>query len=108
MAVGLEDIRDAEGAAKRNPGFFGHDTMEAARRFPWAVAGVLAVSAAPLLAAKAVAPDNIALKAKVTATSEHSAPHLAKFAADGKIPALGKCNGAGRSARFTCSGSDRR
>ena len=70
--------------------------MRAIPRFAWTVAAVLAVAAAPHLAAKAAAPRNIAPNAKVTATSEHSATHAAKFVADGKIPALGKCNGAGQ------------
>ena len=32
------------------------------------------------------APQNLAPQAKITSNSEHSAPHLAKFVADGRIP----------------------
>jgi len=41
-------------------------------------------------------PQNLALRAKVSADSEHSATHAARFVADGKIPALAGCNGAGQ------------
>ena len=34
-------------------------------------------------------PENLALKAKASATSEHNDHYLAKFAIDGKIPAAG-------------------
>ena len=41
------------------------------------------------------APENLARKAKVTASSVHSSPYLAEFVADGKIPDHGtrKSNG---------------
>ena len=57
----------------------------------WVLA-VLVVAVTPLLAA----PGNIAPQAKVTSNSEHSGSHAARLVADGKIPALGGCNGAGR------------
>ena len=64
-----------------------------------ALAGVLAVLSVPPAGAKpnakAKKPENIALKATVTADSQHSAPYLARFVADGKIPAIGGCNGDG-------------
>lgn len=64
--------------------------MKAIQRFTWAVA-VLFVSTAQLAAAS----KNIAPQANIRANSRHSATYAAKFVADGKIPALGKCNGAG-------------
>ena len=42
-------------------------------------------------------PENLALKATASATSEHNARYLAKFAIDGKIPVTGTA-GAGASA----------
>jgi len=39
--------------------------------------------------ARAAMPENLAPKAKASATSEHNAQYLAKFATDGKIPAAG-------------------
>jgi len=65
--------------------------MKTMLRFIWALA-ILAILAAPLTAA----PKNVALQAKVTSNSEHSASHTARLVTDGKIPALGGCNGAGR------------
>ncbi|MBL7220943.1 MAG: hypothetical protein ISS69_12565 [Phycisphaerae bacterium] len=65
--------------------------MKTIRRFMWVLA-VLVVAVTPLLAA----PGNIAPRAKVTSNSEHSGSHAARLVADGKIPALGGCNGAGR------------
>src|SRR5210317_1037311 len=41
------------------------------------------------LTARAGAPENLARTAKASATSEHNAEYLAKFAIDGKIPAAG-------------------
>ncbi len=64
--------------------------MNAIQRFVWAAA-VLVVAATPILAA----PKNIAPQAKITSNSEHSGSHAAKLVADGKIPSLGGCNGAG-------------
>jgi len=58
------------------------------------LAAVMALAAA-LGGENVAAAENIAPKAKIAATSEHSAPYAAKFVADGKVPALGKCNGAG-------------
>ena len=43
------------------------------------------------------APRNIAAEAKITANSEHSGPHRARFVADGKIAALGGRNDAGNA-----------
>lgn len=40
-------------------------------------------------AAPAALPENLALKATASATSEHNARYLAKFAIDGKIPSTG-------------------
>lgn len=40
-------------------------------------------------AASAAGPENLALKAVASATSEHSQQYLARFAIDGKIPAAG-------------------
>ena len=46
----------------------------------WPAASSAAPAAAPPL------PENLAAKAKVAASSEHSAAYLAKFAVDGKVP----------------------
>jgi len=70
--------------------------MKTAGRVTWAAALVSAVTAAPLAAARAAAPENIAPKATITANSEHSASYAAKLVADGKVPPLGKCTGAGQ------------
>ena len=51
--------------------------------------------ATAVLAEDAV-PQNIAPKAKVTADSEHSGAYAARLVADGKIPAVGGCNSAGK------------
>jgi len=66
--------------------------------------GVLAVLATLQAATKAQpkpapmpkAPENIALKATVTADSQHSSTYLATFVADGKIPEIGGCNSGGK------------
>jgi len=50
-------------------------------------------SAAP---AEDAASQNIAPKAKITADSEHSGTYAARLVADGKIPAIGGCNGGGQ------------
>lgn len=42
-----------------------------------------------LAAASAAGPENLALKAVASATSEHNQQYLARFAIDGKIPAAG-------------------
>jgi hypothetical protein len=47
---------------------------------------LLILAAGPSLAA---APENLARKAKATASSEHNDSYLARFATDGKIPAAG-------------------
>ncbi len=65
--------------------------MMTVQRFALTLA-VLAVAAG----AACAAPGNIAPQAKIYANSRHSAPYAARFVADGKIPALGKCDGAGR------------
>jgi len=52
-------------------------------RFVWTALAWLAVSAPA--AGKPPAPENLALRAKVTGTSQHSAPHRVRLVADGKI-----------------------
>ncbi len=54
-------------------------------------AAVLLVSSwlAPLAVASAAGPENLALKAVASATSEHNQQYLARFAIDGKIPPAG-------------------
>jgi hypothetical protein len=65
--------------------------MNIMQRFTWTIA-VLTLTVGQLQAA----PKNIAPQAWIFANSRHSAPYAARFVADGIIPALGKCNGAGR------------
>jgi len=43
-------------------------------------------------------PENLAPKAKASATSEHNQLYLAKFATDGKIPPAGSRAGSSRKA----------
>ena len=49
----------------------------------------------PISVAVALPPENLARRATVTASSEHSGSYLARFAADGKIPDHGKRNSNG-------------
>ncbi len=58
--------------------------------------GVLSVADKPSSEPKPKTPENLAMKATITADSQHSSPYLAAFVADGKIPAVGGCNGGGR------------
>lgn len=48
-------------------------------------------------AALAGPPENLALKARITADSEHSTPYLARYVADGQIPDLGSHTDPGKA-----------
>jgi hypothetical protein len=65
--------------------------MNIMQRSTWTIA-VLALTIGQLQAA----PKNIAPQANIFANSRHSATYAAKFVADGRIPVLGGCDGAGR------------
>ncbi|NQT41372.1 MAG: hypothetical protein HQ581_28040, partial [Planctomycetes bacterium] len=60
----------------------------------------LSIMLVTVMAVTAVAaeekPENLARKAKITATSECGASHLAKFVADGIIPEARMQNSAGK------------
>ena len=61
--------------------------------------GLLLPVAIVIAAASALAggaPENLALKARVSATSEHSAPYRAAFVADGIIPKVALKDGGGK------------
>ncbi|MFA6563750.1 MAG: hypothetical protein WCV00_17735 [Verrucomicrobiia bacterium] len=53
--------------------------------------------AAVATAASSSLPENLALKALVTADSEHSAQYLARFAVDGQVPAVGSHADSGKA-----------
>ncbi len=62
------------------------------RRGSKTVAGMLLLGGSVLTASvkvEAALPENLAPKAKATATSEHNQQYLARFATDGKIPPAG-------------------
>ena len=65
--------------------------MRTTKRFALAAA-VFVIAAGEILAA----PRNIAPQASIRADSRHSKQYAAPFVADGKIPRLGQCDGAGR------------
>ncbi|MHC4506046.1 MAG: HzsA-related protein, partial [Planctomycetota bacterium] len=61
-------------------------------------AGILAALAVtPREAEAGKPPENLAPKARITADSEHSGQHQAKFVADGHIPRAGGKNDAGKA-----------
>ena len=56
---------------------------------------IVAILSIGLTTIASAAPQNIARLAKISADSQHSSPYAVAFVADGKIPKVGGCNGAG-------------
>ena len=68
--------------------------MSAGAKSRWAVAAIVF---AVFPASAAQRPENLALSARATATSEYSEQYRAQFAVDGKIPGAGLHEDAGYS-----------